>query len=219
MKNIRDLLRGSTLNRYLESQVGRPWDKVFSDLCSMADLRSRDGYELRRRIGWNVEKECFIGDDGKVYESRMYRRGARPTLVRGLYVHPKTGILGYQKSDSRYGGWSQPRPWEREINYVSTEDGHWFIKDDNGDWYEHWMESKQIGNRPMIRDVETQRYVPDPEAEVKYHTETKERRRELSHREIVKLTTSPNFHLYGTNKDMLSRLYGKYVPASKWKPL
>jgi hypothetical protein len=180
----------------------------------MADLRSKDGYELRRRIDWTVEKECYIGEDGKVYQVRSYRRAA-DYPVRGLYVHPTNGILQYQKDSTRYGGWYQPRPWEREINYVSTEDGHWFVKDEHGDWYEHWIETKQVGDRQHERNKETGKF--EPVGEVRYHTETKERRRELSHKEIVRLTRSPEFHLYGTNKNMLSRLSGTYIPAHKWK--
>ena len=120
MKDVRDLLKSRALTRYIRAQVGRPWDKVYSELCSMADSRSDIGKQVRDIIRWNVETNCVIEDDGEIvsYLSRWFDR--RP--VDGLFVHPKTGILCYADRESYHGTWAQPRSWERDIDYIALAD-------------------------------------------------------------------------------------------------
>jgi hypothetical protein len=88
MKHPKDLLRNSkVLFHWIESKVGQPWNNVYSELCSLADMRSKVGQTLRGQIGWTVEINVFIGDDDKAYSQKT----GYP--VRNFYVHPKTGIL------------------------------------------------------------------------------------------------------------------------------
>lgn len=75
------------LRRYLQKQVGRPWDAVYSEICAVADRRSLSGYHLLQHVGFEVELNCWVCD-GEVYD-----HPSLPHKPRGLYVHPDTGLL------------------------------------------------------------------------------------------------------------------------------
>jgi hypothetical protein len=77
------------LRRYLEKQVGRPWDKVYSEISQRLDTRSVVGQHVLVHLWEFVSKDCYI-EAGQVF-ARNYFGSPRP--VKGLYVHPVTGIL------------------------------------------------------------------------------------------------------------------------------
>jgi hypothetical protein len=197
----RNILRGTTLYRFIKSQIGRPWDKVYHEICSQFDSRSNIGSEVRRRLKWIVEQDCFKGEDGIAY----HKDGEYP--VRGLYLDD-SGIIREQTVD--YSSRFQPKPWEREINYISFKDGMWYEKDDNGDWYFYWYET--------VKDTYPVPSVDENGNKITIVKETESRlrhKKELNHKEVQYLKK----HLFssGTNKDMLVRLNGRYIPASDWK--
>src|SRR5271157_3442133 len=43
------------LKRYLDANIGKPWAKLYSHICSVADSRTHLGYELRRAVGYEVD--------------------------------------------------------------------------------------------------------------------------------------------------------------------
>ena len=85
------------LRRYLDSQVGRPWDKVWSEIATTLDSRSLTGQHIFDHIRWEVELDAWLGDDGRLYQKR---RWGTIKLVSGLYVHPVTRLLA-RKPDRR----------------------------------------------------------------------------------------------------------------------
>jgi len=94
-KEFSDLL--GPLRRYLRKQVSRPWNKVWSEISRTLDNRSLSGQHIFDHIRWEVTQNAYIGEDGRVYD----RRWLGPTPVSGLYVHPKTGLLGYVRESWR----------------------------------------------------------------------------------------------------------------------
>jgi hypothetical protein len=90
-QHINKFRDGKAFSHFLYSRVNRPWNTVYHEICQMADIRSDQGYELRRRIKWNVEMDVFMDSNGVAYEKKAY--GGRAIRVRGLFVHPTTGIL------------------------------------------------------------------------------------------------------------------------------
>lgn len=88
-KNFTDVL--GPLRRYLVKQVGRPWDKVNSELSKILSKRSLQGQHIWTHVWIEVEKDCYLGEDGKVY-NRRYRWRPDP-VSHCLYVHPRTGLL------------------------------------------------------------------------------------------------------------------------------
>ncbi|MFN0108905.1 MAG: hypothetical protein ACKVZH_08620 [Blastocatellia bacterium] len=93
-KSFSDLL--GPLRRFLRSNVGRPWDKVYSELSQHLDKRKATGIHIFDHARWEVEQECFVDEDGKVRSSRGHR------LVSGLYVHPVTKLLCWSNEKSRW---------------------------------------------------------------------------------------------------------------------
>jgi hypothetical protein len=88
-KEFSDLL--GPLRRYLRKQVGRPWNKVWSEISRTLDNRSLSGQHIFDHIRWEVEQHARLGADGSVYHDRW--SGA--VAVSGLYVHPVTRLLCY----------------------------------------------------------------------------------------------------------------------------
>jgi hypothetical protein len=86
-KEFSDLL--GPLRRHLRKQVGRPWNKVWSEISRTLDNRSLSGQHIFDHIRWEVEHDACLGADGRVYHNRW--SGLVP--VSGLYVHPRTQLL------------------------------------------------------------------------------------------------------------------------------
>lgn len=89
----------SPLRRFLEKNVGRPWDKVFSELSEHIDLNSTVKRHIWQHVFDFVEKNTFMGDDGKVWVHSGYGSGDHPLEAKQyytrahLYIHPKDGLL------------------------------------------------------------------------------------------------------------------------------
>jgi hypothetical protein len=80
------------LRRYLLRQAGRPWDKVYSEICRTIDTRAAIGLHVLQHLEGFIARNTFL-ENGRVYE----RRRNHATEVRGLYVHPVTGIIRVAK--------------------------------------------------------------------------------------------------------------------------
>ena len=88
-KEFSDVL--GPLKKFLRRQVGRHWDKVHSELCQHLDKRSLTGQHIWTHVWMEVEKDVQFGPDGKVYRKASFL--GRQIEVKGLYIHPKTGVL------------------------------------------------------------------------------------------------------------------------------
>jgi hypothetical protein len=96
----------SPLRRYLESQVNRPWDKVWSDICENLKPTSTVQQHVRDHIRDFVEIDLFNKNGVLWVHSRF--RGIKPLSESDcrLYVDPRTGIL---RRNKHYKTWSQKR--------------------------------------------------------------------------------------------------------------
>lgn len=74
--------------RFVRSNLGKPWDKVYSEIRRNISGRGVLGNHLLDHLHWEVETECRL-IDGKV----VVLWGGRPSEVWGFYVHPRTGLL------------------------------------------------------------------------------------------------------------------------------
>ncbi|MES1199511.1 MAG: hypothetical protein ABUS48_05990 [Pseudomonadota bacterium] len=83
----------SPLKRYLGSQVGRPWNKVYSEISEHLRPTSTVQQHVRDHLGDFVAIKCRMRD-GVLH----YARGTGVEEKLGVYgppyyVHPRTGIL------------------------------------------------------------------------------------------------------------------------------
>jgi hypothetical protein len=121
-KRFTDVL--GPLYRYLDKNVGRPWDKVYSEMCASLDKRKVTGQHIFDHLKHMVERECHVGDDGKV-RYNQYRHGyfgQQPEQeVSGYYVHPRTGLLCLAKRRETYRQERRRELMAREITWLRLD--------------------------------------------------------------------------------------------------
>lgn len=91
------------LRRYLHAQVGRPWNKVFSEICAGIDRRNTVQQHIHQHIG------DFIAINVEVRDGHLVDLAERWGFLRTdagitqeLYVDPNTGLIRRNKS---YRSW------------------------------------------------------------------------------------------------------------------
>lgn len=115
------------LSRYLMSQIGRPWRKVYGEIRQSIDARSATGLHVLQHLEGYVTVHTAL-ENGVVVGAEGWNNG-RP--VSGLYVHPASGLLRFSKDKP---WWHTRRIEERELNLVRVNanveyekiDGHWY---------------------------------------------------------------------------------------------
>lgn len=94
------------MRKYLQSQTGRLWSEVFSEICAQCDLRSAAQKQFRQSL---AVAENVVLKDGKPYESS----GRYQVWHRSVWVHPQTGILMAAAAPAKrcYSAESGARRW------------------------------------------------------------------------------------------------------------
>jgi hypothetical protein len=120
-KDFSDLI--NPLKRYLRSCIGRPWNKVHSELSQKLDRRSLSGCHIWDHVMLEIETDCYIGPDRLAYSNnRKYGHGEWP--IDGLYVDPRTGLIREQRPKSRGPSRvSRPLSISTVIAAPATDDG------------------------------------------------------------------------------------------------
>jgi hypothetical protein len=90
------------LRRYLDSQVGRPWDKVFSEICAHIDRNSAVQDHVRDHVADYVVTHVVEIDGVPCSgEGSTYGRPLHQTHWFWWYVCPRSGILKRIKTPPR----------------------------------------------------------------------------------------------------------------------
>jgi hypothetical protein len=91
------------LRRYLHAQIGRPWNKVFGEICAGIDRRNTVQQHIHQHI------RDFIAVDVDICEGRLVDLSAHWGFLRRdsgisqeLYVDPRTGLIRPNKG---YRSW------------------------------------------------------------------------------------------------------------------
>lgn len=124
-KEFSDLL--GPLRGYLRKQVGRPWNKIYSDLSQTLNRRTLSGQHIWRHVQWEVELHCEVRDDGLIYKKAVTRY-KQDQPVDGLYVHPVNGLLCW-KPERRFRYRPPTNPDEKIIDPFTTlvrQKGIWY---------------------------------------------------------------------------------------------
>jgi hypothetical protein len=107
------------LKRYLEQQVDRPWDKVYSEIRATIDARSTVQQHILEHIDGFVAIDTHwveTPDGGKVIvRNRNWWHRTHVALEDAnieLFVHPKTGIL---LRNRRFVSWDRRVREQREM--------------------------------------------------------------------------------------------------------
>lgn len=95
------------LRRYLHAQIGRPWNKVFGEICAGIDRRNTVQQHIHQHI------RDFIAIDVDVRRGQLIDlvarwgfHGSGPGIYQGLYVDPRTRLIRPNKNH---------RPWRHRV--------------------------------------------------------------------------------------------------------
>lgn len=86
-KEFSDVL--GPLSRWLEKQLGRPWDAIYSELCANLDKRKVTHKHVLDHVKSWVDLHVYLGTDGVYYP----KDGGH---VWRFFVNPETGLLSKQ---------------------------------------------------------------------------------------------------------------------------
>jgi hypothetical protein len=133
------------LYRFLRANVGRPWDRIWSEMCAHISFDNPVQKHVLGHVFGVVEAHVQLRD-GDVYAiSRGF--GARPDApLRGrgrwpaLYVCPKTGLLRQAKHVSRRAAPKAPDP-----NIVVINPGQERLRRVLGIWYREELGHTETG--------------------------------------------------------------------------
>jgi len=103
IRRKRQKMRNSSLNvleRFLVKRIGRSWDKVYAEVCAVADARSFTGAEVRDYLKALVAIDCWI----EARKIMWHGSKGHPEEVSGLYVHPQNGLLLREKQMPKSAG-------------------------------------------------------------------------------------------------------------------
>jgi hypothetical protein len=97
------------LRRYLDRQVGRPWDKVFSEICAHIDRSSAVQDHVRDHVDGYVATHVILSDGVPCSGAGGWSHGSPLHLLRWpWYVCPRTGLLRRVTMASRKRARQQP---------------------------------------------------------------------------------------------------------------
>jgi hypothetical protein len=103
------------LRRYLDKQVGRPWNKVYSEICAHIDRNSAVQDHVRDHVDQYVATHVILIDGVPCDGGHRYGSYGLPLhqlRYRPWYVCPRTGLLRRVKRVSRK---RQCRPREESL--------------------------------------------------------------------------------------------------------
>jgi len=129
IKDFSDLL--SPLRRFLRKNVGRPWDKVYSEMKERLDDRKVTGRHVFEHVDMDVETHALIGVDGELYKLKY---GGRLLPIYEFYVDPRTGLLCWSDTKPPWRQRGKSKTDAQEVNHVRLSESAGYVKL-NGIWY------------------------------------------------------------------------------------
>jgi hypothetical protein len=131
--------RLAPLKRFLRGQVGRPWTKVWSEICAEADARTVLGFHLRTHVRDYVDVRCTVDRDGVVWRSSG--------RYQPFWVDPRNGLLRREPRHRPLPRASDAAPPDR----LATPDGRRYVRI-AGQWYEVRTVTRETYVRRVTRD-------------------------------------------------------------------
>ena len=129
--------------RFIDKQVGRPWNDVYSEICENLNVNSTVQQHVRDHVDQHVEVNVYLGDDGKYYSCSSTGYGSSVNIINNgdLYVEPYTGILrntvNYEY-ESPYKIFIRRRSEEKEVKTVTKRVDRWLsFERVNYVWYRY----------------------------------------------------------------------------------
>jgi len=207
-KGLTDLL--GPLKRWLQSQVGRPWNDVYSEACAVIKPDSIIRAHVKTHLLEFVLRTTFMHER----EAWYFDRWGRACLVlseqsrwRRFYVHPETGMLEAIPRKPRSYWEAQKRQEPVTVQWISNRLARKQIR---GLWFECYFEVVPVDGRFKAYDHALERVVLRSglaKHDKQYFLCV--RKRQLSKRELrdLKLRNTPTPH-FGKAQSSASRPCG-----------
>lgn len=122
------------LRRYLRAQIGRPWDKVYSEICAEIDRRNT----VQQHIHQHIDDFIAIKVREKDAELIDVSRGEpRELWYEELYVDPRTGIIREHRRGRRWRKAAERRKRHEEQIAARRRviDERTLLLRSDGNWY------------------------------------------------------------------------------------
>ncbi len=139
--------------RFLESKIGKSWNKTFSEICENICIDSAVQNHIREHLEMDVYKNVFIKNK-LVFSKRAYNKEYYQ-LNDVFYVHPFKGTL--QKAPKRKYKPRDPKTYKKlnDKQWALKEDGIWYTvtldwKADSfsyGLWEEPWFKTRYVEHK------------------------------------------------------------------------
>jgi len=118
------------LRGLIKKNVGRPWNKVYSEICEHISPGNQVQNHILQHLKWEVELDVEMV--GKVPHDKTTHRYRRDTACRSkYYVNPNTGLLCLNKYYESY----RYRRRKEIPDYIKIDDTHQ-ARMFGGIWYE-----------------------------------------------------------------------------------
>lgn len=107
------------MRRYLHAQIGRPWNKVFSEICADIDRRNTVQQHIHQHIGDFIAIHVDARDGQLVDLGDQRRSFLRfdPGVYQELYVDPRTGLIRLNRD---YRSWRRHLAERRQREQTET---------------------------------------------------------------------------------------------------
>ncbi|MGK7925885.1 MAG: hypothetical protein AB4290_11665, partial [Spirulina sp.] len=153
----------SPLYRWLRSQVGQPWDRVYSELCYRLDTSTLSGQHILSHVWDFVERDVTIIDEIPYQKIAYFGRRSRLDegywgMRENLYIHPNTGMLCIAKKPPR-------KKAKKRDDVVECDRDRQYRKID-GIWYLVSFQSLPVRHKPF--DILLKRKISDRQALKEY---------------------------------------------------
>jgi hypothetical protein len=140
------------LRRFLQRQIGRPWNKVFSEIAACIDRRNTVQQHIYQHLD-DIIATQVEWRDGELINLKGGWRVIQRSLRQKLYVDPRTGLIRPNKA---FRTWAQERraAAPRQCAEIAARRrelsaDHWLMELE-GQWY-----AVRIAPIPQVEIVET----------------------------------------------------------------
>jgi len=179
----------SPLWRYLQKQVGRNWDKVYSEICENMDRRSAVGGHIFEHLwGYVVPAKKVRIVNGVPSRLHPYDEGLEPITYRAkirerecFYVDPRDNVLkhGVAPDESYWKKSARERKEDREDRLRDLGGGVWMTRHLHTDLWYRLVAVDQEYRYEEVRKVEPKyekgrmQYVRDEYGQIVYEARTR----------------------------------------------
>ncbi len=134
------------LIRWLRGNCGRPWNKVYSEICAGLSVRNATSAHVRDHAEKFVLQNTLL-INGSVCDSRGNPLNVGRWVWCPFYVDPRNGILREAARQKR------PRHHTKEMDFVEGKDQFHQYRLVNDIWYEVELTAFPTRSLTLVRDV------------------------------------------------------------------